>query len=189
MTCLMQSGRQEQRTPQDGLSRPSNSSWPHTIAAHSSGRQSSSAAWPTSATRSRAAQRNSSHEASEQEQEEQQHQFFQQLHGQRAPTPANYGPAEQAEAKRQANKEAALTWLDKAKAAAANKDWTAAVSDPCNLWSLACLESVLTWQASVQQRLASPDLLSFHNYHGPHAEVSACRFCCLMWDCDQVWQI
>lgn len=44
-------------------------------------------------------------------------------------TAASYGPTELAEAKRQANKEAALTWLDKAKAAAASKDWATAVSD------------------------------------------------------------
>ena len=44
-------------------------------------------------------------------------------------TAASYGPTELAEAKRQANKEAAPTWLDKAKAAAASKDWATAVSD------------------------------------------------------------
>lgn len=160
-SIVMQSGRQEPRTPQAGPSRPSNSSWAQAAAAHSSGRQRSSAAWPTSPISSRADQEPSSSEASEQEQEEQQHQFLQQLHGQRPPTPASYGPAEQAEAKRQANKEAALTWLDKAKAAAANKDWTAAVSDPCNRQSQACLESIWTWQAFVQQHFALPDLLSF----------------------------
>ncbi len=44
------------------------------------------------------------------------------------PVAANYGPEEQAEAKRQANKEAALAWMDKARAAALTKDWSAAVS-------------------------------------------------------------
>lgn len=44
------------------------------------------------------------------------------------PVAANYGPEEQAEAKRQANKEAALAWMDKARAAALAKDWSAAVS-------------------------------------------------------------
>ncbi len=44
------------------------------------------------------------------------------------PVAANYGPEQQAEAKRQANKEAALAWMDKARAAALTKDWSAAVS-------------------------------------------------------------
>jgi len=44
------------------------------------------------------------------------------------PVAANYGPEQQAEAKRQANKEAALAWMDKAQAAALAKDWSAAVS-------------------------------------------------------------
>lgn len=128
-SILLQSSRQERRTRETQPSRPATSSLPHVNAARSGGRQRSAAAWTSSATGSQADQDTSGSETSGQEQE-QQHQFFQELHGERtqAPTPASYGPAEQAEAKRQANKEAALTWLDKAKAAAANKDWTAAVS-------------------------------------------------------------
>lgn len=138
---LLQSSRQEQRAPQAGPSRPATSSRPQAGAARSSSRQQPAAAWPSYTTSSWADKDTNGSETSEQEQEGQQHQFFQQMHGQRAQatTSASYGPAEQAEAKRQANKEAALTWLDKAKAAAANKDWTAAVSDPCKLWSHACL--------------------------------------------------
>ncbi len=56
---------------------------------------------------------------------QQQQQQQQQSQG---PIAANYGPEEQAEAKRQANKEAALAWMDKARAAALTKDWSAAVS-------------------------------------------------------------
>ena len=44
------------------------------------------------------------------------------------PVAANYGPEEQAEAKRQANKEAAAAWMDRARAAADTRDWSAAVS-------------------------------------------------------------
>lgn len=148
-TVLMQSSRQEQRAPQAGTSRSSDSSQPANLsrtqadAARSSDRQQSSAASPNSATSSHTDQDTSGSEASEQK--EQQHQFFQEQQGQRAPAPTSasysYGPAEQAEAKRQANKEAALTWLDKAKAAASNKDWTAAVSHPCKLCSQACVQS------------------------------------------------
>ena len=145
-TVLMQSSRQEQRAPQAGTFRPPNSSRPSHLsraqadAARSSDRQQSAAAWPNSTTSSRADQDTSGSETSEQK--EPQHQFFQEQQGQRAPAPtsASYGPAEQAEAKRQANKEAALTWLDKAKAAASNKDWLAAVS-ACRLCSQACIKS------------------------------------------------
>ena len=56
-----------------------------------------------------------------QPQQQQQQQF-------QGPVAANYGPEQQAEAKRQANKEAALAWMDKARAAALTKDWSAAVS-------------------------------------------------------------
>lgn len=72
--------------------------------------------------------------------------FFQ--HGQRAQVPvaASYGPEEQAEAKRQANKEAALTWLDRAKAAAASRDWTAAVSHRYITEDCACLLTPLRSQ-------------------------------------------
>ena len=138
--ALLQNSRQEQRAPQAGPSRPLASSQLQADAARSKSRQQPAAAWPNYARSSRVDQ-DSSSRTSEQDQEEQQHKVFQELHGQRAQatTSASYGPAEQAEAKRQANKEAALAWLDKAKAAAANKDWTAAVSDPCKLWSHACL--------------------------------------------------
>ena len=61
--------------------------------------------------------------------EQEEHQFFKHRVP-AAPMAASYGPTEQAEAKRQANKEAALTWLDKAKAAAASKEWAAAVGVP-----------------------------------------------------------
>lgn len=131
MRTLMQDSKQEQRTPQakppgpSTSSQPSDFSFPQADAAHSSGTQPSAAAWPSSASSARADQDKSGSETSEQEQQ----------HGQWAPdpAPASYGPAEQAEAKRQANKEAALTWLDKARAAAANKDWTAAVSELASL--------------------------------------------------------
>lgn len=123
----MQSSRQEQSTPQarppgpSNSSQPSHFSFPQADAAHSSGTQPSAAEWPSTAPSSRADPDISGSETSEQEQ--------QQGQWAPAPAPASYGPAEQAEAKRQANKEAALTWLDKARAAAASKDWTAAVSE------------------------------------------------------------
>lgn len=127
MRNLVQSRRQEQRTPQANppgpstSSQPSDSSFPQADAAHSIGTQPSAAGPPSSAPSARAEQGISGSKTSEQEQ--------QQGQWAPAPTPASYGPAEQAEAKRQANKEAALTWLDKARAAAASKDWTAAVSE------------------------------------------------------------
>ncbi len=65
---------------------------------------------------------------------------------------ANYGPEEQAEAKRQANKEAALAWMDKARAAAVTKDWSAAVS--CHSCHRACCPEPL--HISSQQMTGVP---------------------------------
>ena len=135
----MQDSRQEQRTPQakppgrSTFSQPSDSSFPRADAAHSSGTQPSAAGQPSPAPSAQAHQDTNGSETSEQEQ--------QQGQWAPAPTPASYGPAEQAEAKRQANKEAALTWLDKARAAAANKDYTAAVSGLASLGVTFTLDS------------------------------------------------
>ena len=77
---------------------------------------------------------------SQQQPAQQRQQQQQQLHQQpyqpqqqqaQAPVAASYGPEEQAEAKRQAKKEAALAWLDKAKAAAKFRSWESAVSSMC----------------------------------------------------------
>lgn len=148
---LVQSSRQQQRTAQGQPSQASGSGQPPADTARNSNRKRSASAWPTSATGSHDDQDTSGSETFEQEQQQQQ-QFFQELPGKKVhpPAPASYGPAEQAEAKRQANKEAALTWLDKAKAAAVKQDWTAAVSNFFQVLQSRLLESIRVKKALVQ---------------------------------------
>ena len=125
----MQTNRAQQNTAQDQPPKASGLPQPQADTARSGNRKRSAPAWPSDPGGSRNDPGTSGSEGIDDKQEQQQ-QSSRGVHGQRVqpPTPASYGPAEQAEAKRQANKEAALTWLDKAKAAAAQKDWNAAVS-------------------------------------------------------------
>ncbi|DBA91791.1 TPA: hypothetical protein ACH3X1_003378 [Trebouxia sp. C0004] len=83
---------------------------------------------------------------------------------------ANYGPEEQAEAKRQANKEAALAWMDKAQAAALTKNWSAAVQrcqkalslDSNAVWAKDAHKLLAASQAALQQAEASSDSSTGH---------------------------
>ncbi|DBA93157.1 TPA: hypothetical protein ACH3X2_003466 [Trebouxia sp. C0005] len=86
------------------------------------------------------------------------------------PVAANYGPEQQAEAKRQASKEAALAWMDKARAAALTKDWFAAVQrcqkalslDSNALWAKDAHKLLAASQAALQQAEASSDSSAGH---------------------------
>ncbi|KAL3137777.1 hypothetical protein ABBQ38_005037 [Trebouxia sp. C0009 RCD-2024] len=151
---------QQQRTAQGQPSQASRLPQFQADTARSGNRKRSAVAWPGAATSSQDDQGTSDTETLDhkQEQQEQQQQQLQGVRGQRVhpPTPASYGPAEQAEAKRQANKEAALTWLDKAKAAAASKDWNAAVQkaqrglslDLDADWASEAHSLIQSWQAA-----------------------------------------
>ncbi|KAL3150634.1 hypothetical protein ABBQ32_000437 [Trebouxia sp. C0010 RCD-2024] len=158
---LVQSNAEQQRTASRQPSQASGLPQFQPDTARSGNRKRSAAAWPSDATASQDDQGTSGNETLDQkqeQQEQQQQQFFQGVRGQRVqlPTPASYGPAEQAEAKRQANKEAALTWLDKAKAAAASKDWNAAVKkaqrglslDLDADWASEAHSLIQSWQAA-----------------------------------------
>lgn len=182
---LVQSNReaQQQRTAQGQPSQASRLPQFQADTARSGNRKRSAVAWPGAATSSQDDQGTSDTETLDhkQEQQEQQQQQLQGVRGQRVhpPTPASYGPAEQAEAKRQANKEAALTWLDKAKAAAASKDWNAAVSAFLQILQSSLPRCSPNWDDCAASRCAWPDLLHLRTKY-PSAFIHPMQQCLLL---------